>query len=890
MSVTTAQELMELLPFMSAEDREALDDVLTAGAPIWVPQVGPQSMAAESRADIVFYGGSAGGGKGLALDTPLPTPTGWVLMGDAKPGDVLFDEAGKPCAVTGVSEIHHRQCFRLTFDDGSTLVADDVHRWVTFDAAELSRLTKACPEWRARRRAARPSRAVSEKKSAAFKEAVAAANARRAEAVAVEPPTGTMRDTKAILATLRTEAGRANHAIRVCGMLDLPDADLPVPPYTLGAWLGDGSSRNGQMTGEDLEVWKRIASDGFEVRHYEWDRLAHNIIGLKAKLREAGVLENKHIPGIYLRASAAQRMDLLRGLMDTDGHAALDGGCEFDGMNQALVRGVHELVLSLGIKATLQQGVAKLNGRVIGPKWRVKFTTALPVFALPRKLARLRPAPRRTGSFRYVVSCDPVATVPTRCLSVDSPSRQYLAGRSLIPTHNTDLLCGLGVTQHHQSIIFRREGVQLVGIEERLTQILGSRAGYNSTDGMWRLPAMTGLADGRTLELGSVKEPGDWIKYQGRPHDFIGFDEITHFLELQVRTLLGWLRTSRAGQRTRVVMAGNPPTDSDGEWVIRFFAPWLDPEHPNPAKPGELRFFVTDADGKDLEVASSAPVKVGGRWRNPMSRTFIPSRVEDNLFLMANGYADVLDSLPEPLRSQMRDGNFGAGRQDHEWQAIPTKWIKAAQARWRPRDPADKGPMTACGMDVARGGNDKTSLAKRHSLWFDEMVAVPGSLTHDGPTGAALLVQHVRDGATIPIDSIGVGASVLDFAKSLGMNVHAVVASEGTLAKDKTGNFRFRNLRALMYWRVREALDPTNPDQISLPPDHDLFADLAAVRYKVVTMGKLAALQMRSKDEIREELGRSPDKGDAVAMTFLDNLPPPGPRADAKKFRALRGY
>lgn len=451
----------------------------------------------------------------------------------------------------------------------------------------------------------------------------------------------------------------------------------------------------------------------------------------------------------------------------------------------------------------------------------------------------------------------------------------------------TDLLCGLGTTEFYQSIIFRREGVQLVGIEERLTDILGSRTGYNGTDAIWRLPGMPGRDEGRTLELGSVKEPGDWMKYQGRPHDFIGFDEVTHFLEIQVRTLIGWLRSARPGARKRVVMAGNPPTDSEGEWVIRFFAPWLDPDHPRPAKPGELRWYVTDAEGKDMEVSGPKPVLIGGRLRNPLSRTFLPSAVSDNLYLASSGYADVLDALPEPLRSQMRDGSFNLKRADDPYQAVPTAWIRAAQTRWRQRD--DKGIMTACGFDVARGGQDKSTLARRHDQWFDELISVPGQTTDTGPKAAALVVQHLRDGAPIPIDSIGIGASALDFLTQLDMPVAAVVASNGTSARDKSGKLRMRNVRAEMYWRLREALDPTNPHPIDLPPDPELFADLAAVRFKVVTMGQEAGIQMRSKDEIREELGRSPDKGDAVAMTFVSNLPKMGQREVAARFRAVRG-
>lgn len=499
-------------------------------------------------------------------------------------------------------------------------------------------------------------------------------------------------------------------------------------------------------------------------------------------------------------------------------------------------------------------------------------------FLRPEELAELDEA-LLTGAMPWVPQVGP------QSMAAESQADIVFYGGSA-GGGKTDLLCGLAATQHQQSIIFRREGVQLVGIEERLTQILGGRDGYNSQDGIWRLPAMPGLPDGRTLELGSVKEPGDWIKYQGRPHDFIGFDEITHCLESQVRTLMGWLRTARQGQRCRVVMAGNPPTDSDGEWVIRFFAPWLDPEHVRPAKPGELRWFVTDQHGKDMEVSGPKPVMVGGRWRNPLSRTFIPSKVEDNLFLMATGYADQLDALPEPLRSQMRDGNFLAGRQDHEWQCLPTAWIKAAQGRWRQREPAEKGVMTSCAMDPSRGGKDKASLSRRHGQWFDEIITVPGKAMVDGPAGAALLVQHVRNGCPVPIDSIGIGASVLDFAKGLGLNVHAVVGSEGTTATDKSGKLRMRNIRALMYWRLREALDPTNPDPIALPPDHELFQDLAAVRFKVVTMGKLAAVQIRDKDEIREELGRSPDKGDSVAMNFVEGLPAAGVMESARSFRS----
>lgn len=431
----------------------------------------------------------------------------------------------------------------------------------------------------------------------------------------------------------------------------------------------------------------------------------------------------------------------------------------------------------------------------------------------------------------------------------------------------TDLLLGAALTEQEHSIIFRREAVQLIGLEERMTKILGTRNGYNSQSGLWRLPG------DRVMELGSVKEPDDWMKYQGRAHDLKGFDEITHFLESQFRTLIGWMRTDNPSVRQRVICAGNPPTSAEGEWVIRFWAPWLDPQHPNPAKPGELRWFVTDEQGKDMEVPGPEPVLVGKEWMKPKSRTFISADVDDNLFLQITGYKATLQALPEPLRSQMLHGDFMAGRNDPVWQLIPTDWVKAAQARWKPRDA--KGDMTAMGFDPARGGIDKSCAARRHGQWFDELVSAPGAVTKDGPTAAGFVVPLVRNGACICVDSIGIGSSALDFIQGLNLNVYAVNGSESSNAMTKAGNLRFRNRRAEMYWLLREALDPTNPDPIALPPDLELLADLTAVRYKVVTMGKDAAIQIRSKDEIREALGRSPDKGDSVAMTFVQGIPPP---------------
>jgi hypothetical protein len=430
----------------------------------------------------------------------------------------------------------------------------------------------------------------------------------------------------------------------------------------------------------------------------------------------------------------------------------------------------------------------------------------------------------------------------------------------------TDLLIGAALTKQQHSIIFRREAVQLVGLVERTTTIMGSRTGYNGQDNIWHLP------DRRVLEFGSVKDPDDWMKYQGRPHDLKGFDEICHFLESQFRTLIGWMRTDDPTVRQRVICAGNPPTSSEGQWVIQYWAPWLDPLHPNPAKPGELRWFITNAEGKDQEVAGPGEYDIGnGEMMAAKSRTFIRSSVDDNLYLSMTGYKATLQALPEPLRSQMLRGDFQAGTSDPAWQLLPSEWVKAAQARWVKRDA--KGPMSAVGFDVARGGQDNTVAARRHGTWFDELKLVPGVVTTDGPKAAAFLIPLVRNGAPVAIDAIGVGGSALDFLRGLRVLCVPIVGSDASGTTDRTATLRMRNVRAEYYWAMREALDPTNEDPIALPPDSDLLAELCAIRYKVVTTGKFAAIQIHDKDEIKKVLGRSPDRADAVAMTFSPAIP-----------------
>jgi hypothetical protein len=424
----------------------------------------------------------------------------------------------------------------------------------------------------------------------------------------------------------------------------------------------------------------------------------------------------------------------------------------------------------------------------------------------------------------------------------------------------TDLLIGLALTEHRRSILFRREAKQLRAITDRVRLILRTRDGFNAQQNRWRLP------DERLLDLGGVKDAGDEQAYQGQPHDLIGFDELPQFLESQFRFLAGWNRTTDPDQRCRVVGAGNPPASAEGEWVIRFWAPWLDPQHANPALPGELRWFAA-LDGEDVEVDGPEPFEHKGERLQPKSRSFIPSSVEDNPFLTATGYKAMLQALPEPLRSQMLRGDFTAGRDDDPWQVIPTEWVLLAQQRWQPQKPA--GPMHAMGVDVARGGADETVLTARYGDWFAPQIVQPGAATPNGQATAALTVAYLRDDATAHVDVIGVGASAYDHLDGLKVNVVACNAAEASLARDRSGQLGFVNRRAEWWWKMREALDPHYGEALALPPDRALRVDLCTPRWKVTARG----IQVEAKEDIVKRLGRSPDRGDSAVLALQPKRP-----------------
>lgn len=455
------------------------------------------------------------------------------------------------------------------------------------------------------------------------------------------------------------------------------------------------------------------------------------------------------------------------------------------------------------------------------------------------------------------------------------------------------LVCGLALAAHKRSLILRAQKVQTQKFVLDFAKILGNRDGYSSQTSTWTF-------DGRIVNFGGLDLSGDEEKWQGWDHDLKAFDEATQMREYQVRYVMGWNRTDDPDQRVRSILTFNPPTTPEGRWVIPFFGPWIDRKAPKRADPGELLWMASIGDRHDVVVPDHRPfVIINGEtvynfdpadYRGakqtevirPKSRTFIPSRVTDNPRYVATGYISQLQSLPEPLRSQMLNGDFEAGVEDDAAQLIPTAWIEAAMARWTPRN--EKGPMDSMGVDVSRGnmgglgggiGKDRTVIARRHGTWFDDLKSFKGLDVMNGPDVATRVIGLRRDGAPVHIDIVGVGTSPHDFLVDANVQTIAINGAAGSVAVDKSGLMRFLNLRAELYWRMREALDPTNPNPIYLPDDAELLADLAAPRYWLQTGG----IQVEPKvgkpgpdgkpTGLVRRLGRSPDRGDAVVYALV---------------------
>lgn len=347
-------------------------------------------------------------GKAEALTNKVPLASGdFEYMGNLQPGDSVLGPDGLPTKVVAVSKVMHDQpCYRVVFNDNTGVVVAGDHLWMTWDKGARKTIGRSRHETEARCMCSYPQ----------------------------------VRTTEQVRSTLLTGSGENNHAIELTAAVQYPEQLLPVDPYVLGVWLGDGNANCAELTAhdDDLDVLLEIERAGYTVEKlsskYRWI-----VRGLMTELRLLGVLMNKHAPDEYLFGSVGQRLALLQGLMDTDGTVTPTGNCCFDNTNKALADAVYHLLVSLGAKATRYVKQGKLSGANNKLVYRVNFSApSFPVFRLGRKLVRQQSRRSSTGQFfRMIKAVELVESVPVKCIQVDREDGLYLTSEHYLITHNS---------------------------------------------------------------------------------------------------------------------------------------------------------------------------------------------------------------------------------------------------------------------------------------------------------------------------------------------------------------------------------------------------------------------------------------------------------------------
>jgi hypothetical protein len=342
---------------------------------------------------------------------------------------------------------------------------------------------------------------------------------------------------------------RLNHRVAVGQAWELPEADLPLDPYVLGVWLGDGATNSGRITSADSEILDQLRYAGFKPRYIS--RYDYSIAGLQPLLREVGVFGAKHIPNLYLRGSFKQRLALLQGLVDTDAWVSTKGQIVYTSKLRDLAENVVELVRSLGIKAYITTRMQRLPGRAEKRLYhQANFWPHVdfPIARLTRKAARQSPpSSQESGKHRRVMltAVDPVPSVPTRCIQVDSPSSLFLAGPNMVTTHNTTLMvdwlcfriardpnfraCVISETSSHAEKVLRQIARRMTD-EENFGPFIARYGPFKPADREvmkpWNATNLTHVKASHDEKEGSLEAKGFGDQIYGARYDEIWLDDV----------------------------------------------------------------------------------------------------------------------------------------------------------------------------------------------------------------------------------------------------------------------------------------------------------------------------------------------------------------------------
>jgi hypothetical protein len=741
-------------------------------------------------------------GKALALDTPIATSDGWSTMGALSVGDWIYDELGQPCRVAAKSPVWDLPSFRVEFDDGSSLVVSGEHEWTALAWNTRHSLTQGSSggisDWREHWDSARTVSTHDIADDGLWREFT------------------TTRQAKWCIPLARPVLGTT--------------ADLPIPPYTLGVWLGDGTTSRAEITMgivDAVEVATYIEREGIGTTVSGIRGREHiarlSVRGVKTHLRSLGMLGGiKHIPVAYMRASVAQRLALLQGLMDTDGTVS-KSAASIDLCDKQLSYDVAELVRSLGWKISIRERPATMDGRVVGTRWRMTFTPDMPVFKMERKASAQN---SRTGrsSLHTITSITEIPSVPTQCISVDSPRHLFLAGESLIPTHNS-------WTAARVVMAWVATAPDAIAITTATTWNQVETILWGEIRKGWQ-PSLPGRLLPRAPEW--VISPSNWARglsvvdptnlqgyHEGRV--LVVVDEAAGVEAPIYEAINGLL----AGGDSACLLIGNP----------------------------------IESSGPFYEAASNP------RWK------CIPISAFDTPNLQApDGEVPYPKLVTKQWVEERRDE---WGEDDPRWISkvlgqfpdvgtriiVPLAWFDRIKREPIEFDKTDRPQM---GLDIARFGNDDSAMCIRRGPQIIHLERMHGA---SGPEVGGWAANRAREYGVTRIwgDSGGLGGPVLDFMRTAGLSVVDVNAGSKTNHPED-----FVMLRDELWWSLRDRFRDQsltiNPDCI----DREvaiLRSQMSALFYDYDMRGRI---KVESKEQAKKRGVTSPDLADAACLAFYN--------------------
>jgi hypothetical protein len=773
-------------------------------------------------------------GKALALDTPLPTPTGWTTMRDVQVGDELLNEVGESCKVTAVSPIHVRPCFKFIFDDRSEIIASDNHEWNVLNLNTRMRTIKQSSfevDWRD--------------------------HWNKAETKTSEDLIPLIRKT------WKSGGSQNNLSVPCCQPILSADETTPYPiaPYVLGAWLGDGTSTQGAITcGTDdgVEILAAINASGTQTRvrpaSQKENHASHGLLQTHALLRELNLLDNKHIPSQILRADIGTRLLVLQGLMDTDGYCMTGAGVGICLTNKRLADDAAELIRTFGWKTFRRERPAMLEGRECGTRYSIDFRSNLPVFRLNRKLSQMEEA--RTSVFaskhthRMIDSIESVEEREVKCVVVDSPRHLFLAGESFIPTHNSYIAAitsawwlDINVPGDAFVVTSAPSAPQVKAILWREINRVHARGGLpgrtNQTE--WYMPSALGKEE--LVAFGRKPDEYNPTAFQGihARRVLIIFDEANGIrgpLHEAADSLI-------ANDRGKALYISNPD-DPSGEfydackpgsgWHVISVSAFDSPNFTGEPLPVRI---LESLIGKVYVEEKRKKWAPKWTWSDDGKRVFPPDgESEENTNPMWQ--SKVLGIFPKIT------GTGGL---------IPLSWIKSAQTR-----ELKAVGKKELGVDVG-GGSDESTVCLRHGPVYriiradrdPDTMAQCGKIVNDmQETGASL----------VKIDKIGIGWGIVNRGQELKLPFVGINVSEEPSDEEESSDERFANLKAELWWNVRTLFER---GEIDIDPfDDDLAAELCTVRYERRSTGKIQILN-KKKDANGKTIS-SPNRAESLML------------------------